>query len=276
MTGRGNNEAALNAYLAVKGCPCARTTPTLAKLHKTIIDPKTKQKYEVSKVIAGNGIHGYNGDDTVTGPHAELSFPQGMVVDGKGNVYIADTGNNRILAVYKIAYPTSMPTPTPTIAPTLKFNDHKCIVAMGFQSDPLIAADQPTTLATPADVRPLPNGNLLVADTGNNRIVLFTTVGEQISTNMSTSVNQRGSKPMSRLNVMSANGAVMTVLAGASSVARNNLVCASTGCTLSDLGDGGIAVDAFLDSPGGVCADDLGNIFIADTNNNLIRVILAG
>ena len=147
---------------------------------------------------------------------------------------------------------------------------------MGFQSDPLIAADQPTTLATPADVRPLPNGNLLVADTGNNRIVLFTTVGEQISTNMSTSVNQRGSKPMSRLNVMSANGAVMTVLAGASSVARNNLVCASTGCTLSDLGDGGIAVDAFLDSPGGVCADDLGNIFIADTNNNLIRVILAG
>ena len=276
MTSSGKDEEALNAYLALKGCPCTRTTPILKPLHTKATDPITKKKYEVSKVVAGNGIQGYNGDDTVTGPKAELNFPQGMVVDGKGNVYIADTGNNRIRAVYKIAYPTSMPTQPPTIAPTLKFNDHKCITAVGFQSDPLNGPDQPSVLSLPADVRPLPNGNLLVADTGNNRVLLLTTVGEQISTNQSTSVNQRGSKPISRLNIMSATGAIITVLAGAPLAARNNLVCASTGCTLSDLGDGGIAVNAFLDSPGGVCADNLGNIFIADTNNNLIRVILAG
>ena len=278
MTTAHNNEAALNAYLAVHGCPCTRTTPVLSKLHTISkkVDPITNKVYEVSKIVAGNGIQGYNGDDTVTAPKAELNFPQGMVVDGKGNVYIADTGNNRIRAVYEIAYPTSMPTHSPTLAPTLKFNDHKCIVSVGYQADPNNTHDQPLALNTLQDVRPLPNGNLLVADTGNNRILLFTTVAEQIATNMSTSVDQRGSKPISRLNVISADKAVMTVLAGASSVARTNLVCASTGCTLNDLGDGGFAVSAFLDGPAGVCADDLGNIFIADTNNNLIRVIPAG
>jgi hypothetical protein len=50
--------------------------------------------------IAGNGTAGYSGDGG-TGNHAQLSFPSGLAVDGKGNVYISDSGNNRIR---KLAY----------------------------------------------------------------------------------------------------------------------------------------------------------------------------
>jgi DNA-binding beta-propeller fold protein YncE len=45
--------------------------------------------------IAGTGDAAYNGDD---GPalHVALSSPYGLALDGQGNVYVADTGNNRV------------------------------------------------------------------------------------------------------------------------------------------------------------------------------------
>jgi sugar lactone lactonase YvrE len=48
--------------------------------------------------IAGNGTQGYNGDG-IAATSAELNWPQGVAVDGSGNVYIADMGNNRIREV---------------------------------------------------------------------------------------------------------------------------------------------------------------------------------
>jgi hypothetical protein len=46
----------------------------------------------------GNGAGGYSGDG---GPAtaAELDFPYGVAVDGSGNIYIVDNGNNRIRKV---------------------------------------------------------------------------------------------------------------------------------------------------------------------------------
>ena len=46
-------------------------------------------------VVAGNGPDGFSGDD---GPAtlAVLNAPQGVVVDGAGNIYIADYGNHRV------------------------------------------------------------------------------------------------------------------------------------------------------------------------------------
>ncbi|HSY17616.1 MAG TPA: immunoglobulin domain-containing protein [Candidatus Acidoferrales bacterium] len=49
--------------------------------------------------VAGNGTATYAGD-TGAATNASFSGPQGVTVDGAGNLYVADTGNNRVRKVY--------------------------------------------------------------------------------------------------------------------------------------------------------------------------------
>ena len=48
--------------------------------------------------LAGNGVSGYGGDGGQA-TSAMINGPQGVAVDGSGNVYIADTANNRVRRV---------------------------------------------------------------------------------------------------------------------------------------------------------------------------------
>ena len=48
--------------------------------------------------VAGNGTHGYSGDGGAA-TSASLNNPSGVAVDGAGNIYIADTYNQRIRKV---------------------------------------------------------------------------------------------------------------------------------------------------------------------------------
>jgi sugar lactone lactonase YvrE len=48
--------------------------------------------------FAGTGISGYNGDG-IAATAAMLSFPTGLAIDGDGNIYIGDQGNNRVRKV---------------------------------------------------------------------------------------------------------------------------------------------------------------------------------
>jgi hypothetical protein len=48
--------------------------------------------------VAGNGTYGYNGDG-IASASAELGQPEGVAVDSSGNIYIADSGNERIREV---------------------------------------------------------------------------------------------------------------------------------------------------------------------------------
>ncbi|MGB6474880.1 MAG: choice-of-anchor D domain-containing protein [Candidatus Sulfotelmatobacter sp.] len=51
-------------------------------------------------VVAGNGLAGYSGDGVTGGAaQAMLNAPEGVAVDGNGNVYIADTANQLIRKV---------------------------------------------------------------------------------------------------------------------------------------------------------------------------------
>src|SRR5215475_13662881 len=94
----GNNKPARNAPLGrVAGVTFDRAGNLL------IADPDNGQIFKVDTngvltVFAGNGFHGYSGDN---GPAtaASLDSPTGLAVDQTGNVYIADAGDNRIRKV---------------------------------------------------------------------------------------------------------------------------------------------------------------------------------
>lgn len=57
----------------------------------------TPQAYTIS-TIAGNATQGFSGDGGLAAS-AQLSNPFGVVFDASGNLYIADTGNNRVRKV---------------------------------------------------------------------------------------------------------------------------------------------------------------------------------
>jgi len=105
----------------------------------------------IMTTVAGNGTGGYSGD---SGPatSAELYLPIGVAVDGTGNLYIADTGNQRIRKVDASG-----------IITTVAGNG-----TAGYSGDGGLAIsaqlDRPTSAAVDSA------GNLYIADTGNQRI----------------------------------------------------------------------------------------------------------
>jgi len=101
--------------------------------------------------IAGTGISGYSGDE---GPAKEssLSSPRGVAVDTLGNVYIADTYNDRIRRI-----------DIGGVITTVAGNG-----ISGFSGEGIQATE--ASLNDPVDVAVDREGNLYIADTQNNRI----------------------------------------------------------------------------------------------------------
>lgn len=106
----------------------------------------------VITTIAGTGVCGYSGDGgPATG--AQLDKPDGIALDGLGNLYIADTSNQVILEV--IAASGNIITAA---------GDHE----PGFAGDGGPAID--ASLSDPWGVAVDRMGNVLIGDTSNNRI----------------------------------------------------------------------------------------------------------
>ncbi len=108
----------------------------------------------VITTVAGNGTQGFSGDN---GPatSAQLYIPGGVAVDSAGNLYIADTYNNRIRKVSNGVITTVAGNGT---------------VGFGGDNGPATSAQLNTPVAVAVDSA----GNLYIADTNNNRIRLLT------------------------------------------------------------------------------------------------------
>ena len=106
--------------------------------------------------VAGNGTRGFSGDG---GPatSAQLKFPDGVVVDSAGNLFIVDTFNNRIRKV-----------DTSGDISTLAGSGAVGWVLQGFSGDggPATSAK----LKFPFSVAFDSSGNLFIGDPGNHRI----------------------------------------------------------------------------------------------------------
>ncbi len=182
-------------------------------------------------VVAGTlGTAGYsNGTSAIT---ATLNYPANMVVDGSGDIFIADTDNFVIREV---------------IASTGEIQTNIGNNTLAYSGDGASSLD--AELYTPGSVATDNAGNIYIADTSNSVIRVVNT----------------GTAAISIAGVTIQPGDIQTV-AGSYYVPTFPNLCEYTG-------DGGDSTSATLCNPGGVFVDASGNIFIADTQNNVIRVV---
>ena len=216
--------------------------------------------------IAGTGDRGFSGDG---GPAvaAQLYQPGGMAVDGAGNLYIADTYNNRIRQVDTTGTIT-------TIAGTGE---------RGFSGDggSAVAAQ----LYLPAGVAVDSAGNLYIADSYNDRIrqVDLTGTITTIAGTGERGFSGDGGSAVAAQLYLPAGVAVDSVgnlyIAGNYNHRIRRVDPSGTITTFAGTGnkgfsgDGGPAVTAQINRPEGVAVDGSGNVYIADTSNHRIRIV---
>jgi hypothetical protein len=224
------------------------------------------------KTVAGTGSLGYLGDGAAA-TAARVSGPRDGAMDAAGNIYFADAGNN---VVRKISASNGFIS-------TVAGNG-----TAGFAGDG--AAATAGMLQAPSAVVLDAAGNLFVADTGNNRIRMVSAATGVISTVAGGATagysGDNGLASVALLNkpqglAVDELGGIVFADTGNHAVRRlvpaTGLMATLAGTgTAGYSGDGGLATAAKLSSPAGVTVDDAGNVYVADTGNNVVRKFLPG
>ena len=221
------------------------------------------------ETIAGTGTQGFSGDG---GPatSAAISRPAGVTLDVVGNLYIADSQNNRI----RMVNPSGNISTIAGIAGPGGF---------GGDGGPATAARLRSPQSVAVDGAGYLYGNLYIADQTNHRIRRIDASGN-ISTIAGTGDSSFGGDggPASEamldfpLDVALDSAGNLYIVGNQSHRIRrvdpsgNISTVAGTG-TAGFGGDGGPANAAMLNAPFSVALDSDGNLYIADFDNHRIR-----
>lgn len=225
------------------------------------------------QTVAGNGKEGYSGDG---GPAtaAELDDPYGVFVDGSGNIFVADTDNSIVREVSNGTINT--------VAGTAG--------SFGYAGDsgPATAAQ----LDEPEGVFVDGSGNVFIADTFNSVIrevtagTIQAVAGSNYAWNGTCNYSGDGGPAMTAQLCLPSG----VFVDGSGDIfisdTENFIIREVSGGTINTVagtpgtagysGDSGPATSAELNYPSTMAVDGSGNIFIADTDNYVIREVSAG
>lgn len=223
--------------------------------------------------IVGTNQYGFSGDG---GPAnaAQLNQPFGVAGDAAGNLYISDTQNQRIRMV------------------TPDGNIHTLVgtgwSVAGCPNLTVNMAAQNVTLQTPLGLATDNAGNLYIADKQNNCVRMVTpgpgkivtvagngtsgysgdggaATGARLNHPYGVAVDSSGDVFIadydnSRIRMVTADGNITTIAGG-------------TGFGYTGDNSGVTATNAKLNGPTGLAVDNAGHVYIADSNNNAIRML---
>ncbi|HBF88775.1 MAG TPA: hypothetical protein DDX39_09050 [Bacteroidales bacterium] len=221
---------------------------------------------QIITLFAGNGTQGYSGDGGLA-TEAQMQYPDGVWEDSYGNVYIGD--RTRIRKVDAIT----------GIITTFAGNS-----AWAYNGDSIPALD--AQFSTAYDICFDPEGNLIFSDLVNNRVRKI-----NMSTGIVTTIAGTGS-PFFFGDGGLATEAGLYYPSGLSydtygnlyivdrfhdrirKVDTSGIITTVAGTGVSGYsGDGGIAIEAQLNSPTGVVTDSENNFYITDFYNSCIRKV---
>jgi sugar lactone lactonase YvrE len=245
--------------------------------------------------LAGNGVAcavpttGCGDGGLATG--AQLNFPEGVFVDASGNLFIADTESSVIREIVGSTGVIQTVAGTPGSA--------------GYSGDGGAATS--AQLSSPSGAVLDATGNIYIADTGNSAVrvvnagtsavtiagvtiqpgTIATVAGNGTAcSDTSSGCGDTGPATSAQLNFpngisLDASGDIFIADTFSNAIREVN---ASTGVIQTVAGslgqrgysgDNGPATSALLDTPYGLFVDSLGNIFVADSDNAVIREVVA-
>jgi hypothetical protein len=218
--------------------------------------------------VAGTGHAGFNGNG-IPATQAELSDPQGLAFDKAGDLYIADSGNERIRVV--------------TTTGIIKLVAGRTQYGFSGDGGPAVSAELNYPLGVAADA----HGDVFISDTQNERIREITPNG-QIHTIAGTgALGFNGDNQPARRATLHTPAGIAAAPDGTvyfGDVGNNRVrTIDPQGIIHTVAGDaepGGynpnenIAVDTPLYNPYSIALDSSGDLFIADTTNCLVREVV--
>ena len=237
---------------------------------------------------AGTGISGSSGDNGLAAL-AQLGSPDGVASDSNGNIYIADGFNNKIRMVSSTGIIS-------TIAGT---------GISGSSGDAGLATL--AQLNSPYGIVVDISGKIYISDSGNSKIRVISTSGiistfANVNSPAGITVTSAGTlfiacSTSNQIQTVSSVGVITNILSayfpsGVALGLSGSLYFAETlncrirmvdssgiittiagGTGIGYSGDGGQATLASLAYPTGVAVNSVGTLYIADTNNYVIRMV---
>ncbi|MBI4882639.1 MAG: hypothetical protein HY826_01135 [Actinobacteria bacterium] len=203
------------------------------------------------------------GSANLTGALASFNFPEGVAVDNKGNVYVADTANFLIRKITPLGLVSTLAGST---------------LSAGFQD----ATGTSALFASPRGLAVDTAGNVYVADQNNNRIRkitpagVVTTLAGQTASGSADGTGAAAQFTDPRGVAVDSAGNVYVADAGNNlirKVTAAGVVTTLAGSTAGFLD--GTGAGAQFNAPFGVAVDASGNVYVTDQGNARIRKVTA-